>query len=737
MEFKYWLFNEELYPQNNTAVVYHKTPTVENLKSILQNGFTKMERGTYGAGLYTYYKYEDNFGGNFNPTYSGGYGKILIKMKVVDIKRFLVLVEEEAKKIHGSDWLPSAQIKKLNIKVPQGYAEELDQFMTKPSRDMRKLGDEQDRFDKARGNTVEKLGPLYHRPEVSNLLMSKWAFNSQDNLQNYNKTSAEHPLAKSANKQQHIANIDWDAPLAATDSNCKGIIFYDPINNGGHNLLIYPPLNDITLLAYAFVPVDRSVPENQLKWNDLRKFNANFKTGLGYSHQKQKADVDPTNTKFQHDSLKIPSWDGLTAANVNTGTGEYVGAAMRGNLSHNDTVKASNDLVKLMKILKKPANYDDFMKNTKDARYKGILAEVLKNVKILTNFKSTNEILKYLTQFKKYIGSDSKIIETILRFYSNELDKNQYTNLMDALIQIMPKESLDTVVEKFLKPEIELKYSGDGSITTVDNRNNNSPVQLFQKIDVYKLIDLLNKKDISDDTLAKFIRYVDDQDKLKQVLGEEKYKKLLTNKNIYANPIDPDKLPQGNTRGMYHKLGRMEDVNLLKIKHQNGVPINDEDIIQVMKSEERSLNRLFEFLLKIKYPIKPEWYLWAIRRLSGDRLIAFVNHFGGQIVQALNKIDDKELQNISRYQKGMEEILLLRNLLSPEIFEKLKDIITQRMQEYFGKGEVQNMEQLQKWANEKPDLISQLSWGYNSLHRPSQNKFSPYMTEHKQKKDSY
>jgi hypothetical protein len=81
----------------------------------------------------------------------------------------------------------------------------------------------------------------------------------------------------------------------------------------------------------------------------------------------------------------------------------------------------------------------------------------------------------------------------------------------------------------------------------------------------------------------------------------------------------------------------------------------------------------------------------------------------------------------------MEEILLLRNLLSPEKFEKLKDIITQRMQEYFGKGEVQNMEQLQKWANEKPDLISQLSWGYNSLHRPSQNKFTPYMTEHKQK----
>lgn len=733
MEFKYWLLNEELYPQNNTAVVYHKTMTIENLKGILENGFTKMERGTYGAGLYTYYKYEDNFVGNFNPTYSGGYGNILIKMKVVDIKRFLVLVEEEAKKIHGSDWLPSAQIKKLNIKVPQGYAEELDQVMKKPSQDVRKREDGGNSFDNARGKTVEKLGPLYHRPELSDLLKSKWAVNFKDNLQNYNKTSAEHPLAKSANKEQVILKSHWDAPLAATDSNCKGIIFYDPINNGGHNLLIYPPFNDITLLAYAFVPAKYSVPEDQLKWNDLKKFNANFKTDIGYSHQKQKADVDPTNTKFQHDSLKIPSWDGGKAGNVNTDTGEYVDAAMRGNLSHNDTVQASNDLIKLMKILTKRASYNDYWDNTKDAHYKGMLAEVLKNVKILTNFKSTNEILKYLTKFKKYIGSDSTSIETMLRFYSNELDKNQYTNLMDALIQIMPKESLDTVVENFLKPEIEIKKWGDGTITTVDNRNNNSPVQLFQKIDVYKLIDLLNKKDISDDTLAKFIRYVDDQDKLKQVLGEEKYKKLLTNKNIYANPIDRDKLPQGDTRGNYHKLGRMEDVNLLKIKHQNGVPINDEDIIQVMRSGERSLNRLFEFLLKIKYPIKPEWYLWAIRRLSGDRLIAFVNHFGGKIVQALNKIDDKALQNVSHYQAGMEEILLLRNLLSPERFEKLKDVITKRMQEYFGKGEVQNAEQLQKWANENPQLISQLSWGYNSLHRPSQNKFTPYMTEHKQK----
>jgi len=98
MQFKQWLINEELYPQNNTAVVYHKTPTIENLKSILQNGFTKMERGTYGAGLYTMYKYDDNFSGNFNPTLTSGYGKIIIKMKVSNLDSIFSFNRRRSKK---------------------------------------------------------------------------------------------------------------------------------------------------------------------------------------------------------------------------------------------------------------------------------------------------------------------------------------------------------------------------------------------------------------------------------------------------------------------------------------------------------------------------------------------------------------------------------------------------------------------------------------------------------------
>jgi hypothetical protein len=733
MEFKDWLLTEELYAQNNTAVVYHKTMTIENLKGIIENGFNKMERGTYGAGLYTYYKYEDNFAGNFNPTFAGGYGNILIKMKVNDIKRFLVLVEEEAKKIHGQDWLPSAQIKKLNIKVPEGYAEELDKVMLGPSYDRRRHEDDQNNFDSARGNTVAKLGPLHTRDDISSLLMSKWASSGGDNLQNYRKSSAEHPLAKSSNKQQYIRQSDWDAPLAADDSNCQGIIFYDPINNGGHNLLIYPRfLTGITLLAYAFIPTAYGVPEKNLKWNSLKNFNANFIGGLGYSHQKQTTNVDPTNTPFQDDSLKIPNYVASRIGNLRTDTGEYAGTPIRGSLAHNDVVKASNDLLNLMKILKKSTKYDDLMKNTKDVQYNGILETILKNIKILTNFKSTSEILKYLNKFGKYLyatgGSYPDSIEKVLRFYSNELDKNQYTNLMDALIQIMPENSLEKVANKILFPEIEYKYFGDGRVTAVDNRNDNSPVQLFQKIDLYKLIDLLAKKNISDDTLAKFIRYADNQDKLKQTLGEEKYKKLLANKNIYANPIKQQYLPQGDERGNYSKLGRMEDVNLLKIKHQNGIEINDEDIAQVMDSGERSLNRLFQFLLKIKYPIKPEWYLRAIRKLSGDRLISFVNNFGNQIVPALDKVDDELLKDMKTYQGGMEEILLLQNLLPPERFAKLNDAIMERIERYFG-GKVQNVEQLKKWADENPKDIHQLGWNRNSPHKPGPNQSHWSMTE--------
>jgi len=207
--------------------------------------------------------------------------------------------------------------------------------------------DEGDRFDNARGITNQKLGPLMHKLNVHNLLVSKWASSGGDDLSKYRKTSAEDTMAIAKKNNTRVFQSDWDAPLAAADSNCKGVIFYDPWNNGGHNLLKYPPFNDFELLAYAFIPTDYGVPEKDLKWHDIKRFNANFAKNIGTFNPKmtpslgqQPPDVDPTKTAFQHDQLKIPQW-GYNSAGIDTATGTYVGPSVRGQLSHNDTVKAS------------------------------------------------------------------------------------------------------------------------------------------------------------------------------------------------------------------------------------------------------------------------------------------------------------------------------------------------------------------------------------------------------------
>lgn len=112
LNFKQWILNEELYLQNNTAVVYHRTRDLGTVSSLISQIFDAGKAGgcALGCGLYTMVNLESQF-----EEYAQDYGRYITKWKISGLENFLVLTKNEAMKIHGPDYLVSNQLKKLNI----------------------------------------------------------------------------------------------------------------------------------------------------------------------------------------------------------------------------------------------------------------------------------------------------------------------------------------------------------------------------------------------------------------------------------------------------------------------------------------------------------------------------------------------------------------------------------------------------------------------------------------------
>ncbi|MEI7488018.1 MAG: hypothetical protein WCJ72_11540, partial [Chryseobacterium sp.] len=137
MNFKKWLISEEIYSQNKTATVYHRTcagcdvlKSVKAVSNILTTSYKMTPQGAYGAGLYTTYKIESQF-----TNFMQGYGKAIVKFKVTDLDKYLVFELSEAKKIHGKDYKISDQLKKLGIldRFDKSKLEEYDERQKKPN----------------------------------------------------------------------------------------------------------------------------------------------------------------------------------------------------------------------------------------------------------------------------------------------------------------------------------------------------------------------------------------------------------------------------------------------------------------------------------------------------------------------------------------------------------------------------------------------------------------------------
>jgi hypothetical protein len=108
MNFKSWfILSEELYLQNNTATIFHRTKSIEYVQQMMNGGFTAGGGAFHGPGLYTTYTLEG--------TTNLGYGDYVVKLKVKNLKSYFVLEPDVAKQIHGNNWKLKDQARILEL----------------------------------------------------------------------------------------------------------------------------------------------------------------------------------------------------------------------------------------------------------------------------------------------------------------------------------------------------------------------------------------------------------------------------------------------------------------------------------------------------------------------------------------------------------------------------------------------------------------------------------------------
>jgi hypothetical protein len=112
MNFKSWfILSEELYLQNNTATIFHRTKSFEDVQGMMNGGFRAGGGAYHGPGLYTTY--------TLKGTTNLGYGPYVVKLKVNNLKKYFVLEPDVAKQIHGNNYKlkDQARILELTLKL--------------------------------------------------------------------------------------------------------------------------------------------------------------------------------------------------------------------------------------------------------------------------------------------------------------------------------------------------------------------------------------------------------------------------------------------------------------------------------------------------------------------------------------------------------------------------------------------------------------------------------------------
>lgn len=117
------LISEELYFQNNTATLFHRTDSLKNIKSIFKSEWDFRE-GVYGTGIYTNSEESSQKQNNMLI-----YGEYIIKFKYTKLDKLLIFDPKIAREIHGDEYTIKDQLTKLNVIDKLNISEEeLDEF---------------------------------------------------------------------------------------------------------------------------------------------------------------------------------------------------------------------------------------------------------------------------------------------------------------------------------------------------------------------------------------------------------------------------------------------------------------------------------------------------------------------------------------------------------------------------------------------------------------------------------
>lgn len=101
--------SEEIYFQNNTATLFHRTRLpIHELSRILKSGWSDSGSGLYGRGIYTTYKIEQQLTSKMS-----GYGNTLLKFKRTTLKNIVFFSPKLAKKVHPDGPSIKEQVNKI------------------------------------------------------------------------------------------------------------------------------------------------------------------------------------------------------------------------------------------------------------------------------------------------------------------------------------------------------------------------------------------------------------------------------------------------------------------------------------------------------------------------------------------------------------------------------------------------------------------------------------------------
>lgn len=216
------LVNEEIYGQNKTATVYHRTKSIESIESVLKSGFSPGDGAFYGEGLYTTYDIESQ-----NNEKMKKYGPYIIKFIVRDLDQYMIFDPVEAKKIHGNDWSLDSQCAKFGVPFTPTLKNKVDEWNGRSEVD----------------------------PGVNRLVAGIFGPANQSK-------SPSKPIFSS-----NLAKFFFDELGESLTSKVKGMVFHG--QHDGRVMVKYMPVDDgtIVMAAYAYNPVWKYKRQNQ-EFND-------------------------------------------------------------------------------------------------------------------------------------------------------------------------------------------------------------------------------------------------------------------------------------------------------------------------------------------------------------------------------------------------------------------------------------------------------------------------------------